>query len=92
MIKVGTIGCGTIGWELARACQKRFGDEVTLEALADVDPAHARKLQKALNPKPKILSTDLLIKRCDLVIEAASKQSAYETAKKALSLGKTSWR
>ncbi len=88
MIKVGIIGCGTIGKELALACQKKFSDEVTLEAIADVDPAHARKLQHKLRPRPRILPIDPLIKSCDLVIEAASKQAVYEVAKKALSLGK----
>ncbi len=88
MIKVGIIGCGTIGKELALSCQKKFSDEVTLEAIADADLAHARKLQNLLRPKPKILAIDPLIRRCDLVIEAASKRASYELAKKALSLGK----
>ena len=88
MIKVGIIGCGTIGWELAKACQKRFSGEVTLEALSDIDAVRARRLQKALKPRPVILSADQLVKRCDLIIEAASKQASYEVAKKALSLGK----
>ncbi|MBI4432957.1 MAG: aspartate dehydrogenase [Candidatus Omnitrophica bacterium] len=88
MIKVGMVGCGTIGRELARACQKQFSEEVTLEAIADADPSRAKKLQKNLRPKPKILSVDLLVRRCDLVIEAASMQAAYEVAKKALSGGK----
>jgi aspartate dehydrogenase len=88
MIKVGIIGCGTIGRELALACWKRFQDEVTLEALSDSDASRARKLQKDLKPKPQILSVDALISRCDLVIEAASKHAVYDVAKKTLSLGK----
>jgi aspartate dehydrogenase len=88
MIKVGIVGCGTIGRELALACQKRFKDEVTLEALADADNARARKLQNSLKPKPRIVSVDDLIRNCDLVIEAASQAAVYEVAKKALSLGK----
>ena len=88
MIKVGIIGCGTIGTELALACQKKFSDEVTLDAIADTDSVRARKLLNKLRPKPKILPADLLIKRCDLVIESASKSAVYEIAKKALSLGK----
>ncbi len=88
MIKVGLIGCGTIGKELAEACQKRFADEVTLDCLSDTDAGRARKLQARLRPKPKIMAVDLLIKRSDLVIEAASTQAAYEVAKKALSIGK----
>ncbi len=88
MIKVGVIGCGTIGRELALACQKRFGEETTLEAIADVDLAKARKLQSSLRPKPKVLSFDALISRCDLIVEAASAAAAYDVAKKALSHGK----
>ena len=88
MIKVGIIGCGTIGKELARACQKKFLGEVTVEALADVDAAKAKKLQKELKPRPPIVPYDVLVKRCDLVIEAASAHNAYEIAKKALLLGK----
>ena len=88
MIKVGIIGCGTIGKELVLACQKRFHEEVTVEALADMDLSRARKLQKILRPKPKIFSTEELIKRCDLVIEAAGRNAAYEIAKKGLSQGK----
>ena len=88
MIKVGIIGCGTIGRELALACQKKFSEEVTLEAISDMDASRARKLHKELRLKSKILSLDGLIRRCDLVIEAASKHAAYEVSKKALSLGK----
>lgn len=88
MIKVGIIGCGTIGQELALACQRRFSDEVTLLALDDQEPSHAKKLQQKLRPKPQIFPVDELIGRCDLIIESASKQAAYEIAKKALSIGK----
>ncbi len=88
MIKVGIVGCGTIGRELALACQKRFSDEVTLEAIADTDVSIARKLQHKLKPRPRILPADGLIRSCDLVIEAASKNAVYEIVKKALSLGK----
>ena len=88
MIKVGLIGCGTIGKELAMACQRRFYEEVTLLALADSDFTRAKKLQQQLRPKPQIFSTDELIKRCDLIIEAASMHAVFEVTKKALSLGK----
>lgn len=88
MIKVGIIGCGTIGKELSVACQKKFKEEVTLEALSDTDAARARKLQNQLRPRPRVMPTEQLIKSCDLVIEAASKEAAYEACKKALSLGK----
>lgn len=88
MIKVGVIGCGTIGKELALACQKRFSEEVTLEALSDIDSGRANKLQKSLKPKPQILSIEKLIQRCDLVVEAAARDAAYDIARKTLSQGK----
>lgn len=89
MIKVGVVGCGTIGTQLSQACQKIFHEEVSLEAIADSDMLHAKKLQHKLKkPKPKIMSTEQLIRHCDLVIEAASMQTAYDVTKKALSLGK----
>lgn len=88
MIKVGIIGCGTIGRELAKSCQKRFVEDVTLEAITDVDSARAKKLQRELKPRPQILSQDELIRRCDLIIEGASAGVAYEVSKKALRLGK----
>jgi aspartate dehydrogenase len=89
MIKVGLIGCGTIGRELALSCRKRFSEEVTLDSIADTDLARARKLQKELKgPKPRILPVDELIRHSDLVIEAASMQTVYDICKKTLSQGK----
>lgn len=88
MIKVGIVGCGTIGTELAQACQTRFRDEVQLAALADLDASRARRLQRRIRPRPDVLEPDELIKKSDLVIEAASAQAAYEIARKALSQGK----
>ncbi len=88
MIGVGVIGCGTIGRELALACQKRFRGEVTVEAIADQDILRARKMQKDLKGKVAIRTVEELIQTCDLVIEAASTQAAYDIAKRALSKGK----
>jgi len=88
VIQVGVIGCGTIGKTLAQACQKRFSKQVTLRAIADTDSTRARRLQKSLNPEPRILSPEALIRQCDLIVEAASQSAAGEIAMKALALGK----
>ena len=88
MIKVGVVGCGTIGKELSLACLRKFKEEVTLFALTDADPSRARKLQKKLKPRPKVLTVEEIIRGCDLIIEAASTAAAYDVAKRALSLGK----
>src|SRR3990167_6127121 len=88
MIKVGVVGCGTIGKELSLACLRKFKEEVTLFGITDSDLSRSRKLQHELKPRPKIASVEEIIRNCDLVIEAASTAAAYEVAKKALSQGK----
>ncbi|MFA5142693.1 MAG: aspartate dehydrogenase [Candidatus Omnitrophota bacterium] len=71
-LKVGIIGCGTIGGELARACQSCLKAGVALVAICDQDEARARTLNAGLNKKAAVLGLDKLIENCDLVVEAAS--------------------
>lgn len=87
MIRVGIVGVGTIGSELARACVTTFKDEVRLVGISDLDQTKEQKLRKALDVKRRY-SLGQLIKQCDLIIEAASAGSAYSIAKQALSCGK----
>ena len=71
-VKVGIIGCGTIGSALAKMIERRFGTAASLSFLCDHQPAKAATLQKKLTSKPAILSRDELIRKSGLVIEAAS--------------------
>jgi len=71
-IKVGIIGCGTIGSEIAHACQGLLKDKVELAAICDADADKAATLAKALKRGPAVLELDELIKKSDLVVEAAS--------------------
>ncbi|MDD5428060.1 MAG: aspartate dehydrogenase [Candidatus Omnitrophica bacterium] len=71
-LRVGVIGCGTIGSQVARACQDRLKNKVELTAICDTDKDKAVNLVKALKKVPQILDLRDLIKRCDLVVEAAS--------------------
>jgi len=47
-IKVGIIGCGTIGSELAIACQKRMSGDIDLAGICDQDEKKTTALQKLL--------------------------------------------
>jgi len=71
-IKVGIIGCGTIGSELAIACQSSLKDGVDLVGILDQDEKKAASLQKLLKGKVSILNMDNLIKKSDMIVESAS--------------------
>lgn len=86
--KIGIIGCGTIGSQLAEAIEQRFSDQAELLALCDNNKEKLSKLQARLATKPRQLSLDELISDCDLVVEAASAEIAYGIAKAALQQGK----
>ena len=71
-LKVGIIGCGTIGTEIARACRDRLSNKIELDAISDIDPKKAELLNNKFNRKIDVLTINELIKRVDIVVEAAS--------------------
>jgi len=87
MIKIGIVGVGTIGSELALSCVRRFKDEVRLVGVVDTDEKRERRMMRRLGLKRRY-SLQTLVGASDLVIEAATAQSAYGIAKAALSSGK----
>lgn len=84
-IKVGIIGCGTIGTELAAACQTRLYKTMSLIGICDTDNDKALILQKKLKNKVPVLKPDELIKKIDLIIETASAKISADILKKAVS-------
>ena len=60
ILKIGIIGCGTIGQEIAKACQD---GRVDLAAISDVDTEKAESLNNFLKKKAEILTIDELIKK-----------------------------
>ena len=88
-IKVGIIGCGTIGSQIAHACQGDLKDKVELVALCDSDADKAAALKKALNKGPVLLKLDSLIKKCTLIIEAASAGMSGEVLSKCVKARKS---
>jgi aspartate dehydrogenase len=80
-IKIGLIGCGTIGSEIARACQGKLSPKMVLSAVCDTDAAKATALAKTLE-KAKVLDMDGLIGAVDLVVEAASAAVSGDVVKR----------
>ena len=83
-IKVGIIGCGTIGREIARACQNRLKSSVELAAICDADENKTALLNKILNKSTRVLKLNELIKKCDFVVEAAGAKISADILKKCI--------
>ena len=76
MMRVGLVGCGTIGSQPALALQRDYSNAARITALHDIDRAHAVALQRRLSPRPPIVSLADVIRSSQLVIEAASAEAA----------------
>jgi aspartate dehydrogenase len=79
--KVGLVGCGTIGREIAMAMDRGI-IEMELIAICDIAPSQAESLKKDLKRfSPEILDKEKLIQKSDLIVEAASKDVVHELLK-----------
>ncbi|MFA5147955.1 MAG: aspartate dehydrogenase [Candidatus Omnitrophota bacterium] len=88
MIRIGIIGCGTIGSRIAGHIDRNLRGKAELVALSDKDLQSALKLAGSLRSRPRITDTDKLIKASGLVIEAASAGVSGDIARKAVRSGK----
>lgn len=86
-LKIGIVGCGAIGSSLAKVVARDLRSEAALCALYDIDEPKARKLSEA-TVKNISCGFDALIRKSDLVIEAASAKCSWMVAKKALENGR----
>lgn len=90
-MKVGLIGCGTIGSAIATAIDEGRGGETGLTIIYDIEGEKAPKLAKALANKPMIAEHfEELIEReeISLVIEAANQSAVRQYAARVLEAGK----
>ncbi|MFH1406393.1 MAG: aspartate dehydrogenase domain-containing protein [Candidatus Omnitrophota bacterium] len=85
---IGIIGCGTIGTQLAKAIEKRFFEKAKLLGICDADAKKAKALQALLGSKPKVMKAGEIIKRCELIIEAASATISANIARSCIVKGK----
>ncbi|MDD5449221.1 MAG: aspartate dehydrogenase [Candidatus Omnitrophica bacterium] len=83
-IKIGLVGCGTIGSEIALAIDKMPAESAVLAAISDKDIKKAEALLGRLRARPEILGADELIKKADLIVEAASMEVSGPLVKKAV--------
>lgn len=87
-LKAGIIGCGSIGTHLAKVLSREFRREAELAYLCDRRREKAELLKRRIHSPVKIVSLEELIRKSDLIIEAASTQISGEVATQALKLGK----
>lgn len=87
-IRVGIIGCGAMGGEIARACEGRLGDYFDLVAICDTDNEKTRAVNGTLKKKADILQPDGLIAAADLVVESATAAVSAVVVEKCIEAGK----
>ena len=84
-MKVGIVGCGAIGSEVAKAASVMPG--VTRVILFDIDPDATAQLKSL--PRTKVArSAKALVQAADLVVEAANKGVVQTVVRDALAAGK----
>ena len=84
MLRVGLVGCGTIGSQLALAIDRRYSHTARLVALHDQDQQQALRLQRRLRHSPRLCSLPALIQRSQLILEAASAAAAPTVVRAAI--------
>ena len=74
-LKVGIVGCGGIGFELARFVHEH--PAFTLRAVTDVEPERVRRLLTEIQPETcQTVDLSDLVDAVDIVVEAANKEAA----------------
>jgi aspartate dehydrogenase len=87
-IKIGIIGCGAMGTEIALALQDRLKTKFELAGICDIDESKAARLNKSLGGKAAVYRLEELIKASDLVVEAASAGISASVAEKCIANGR----
>lgn len=83
-LKVGIIGCGTIGSAIAKTLEQKFPRQISRLYLCDHHSLKVSQLKSKLRSRTLEASWEGLIQQCDLIIEAASTDVAEKVAKKIL--------
>jgi aspartate dehydrogenase len=83
MLRIGVIGCGTIGCEICRAIDSgTVAAELT--GICDIDPPKSRALRDSLRHPAPILEVEELIRSAELVVEATHRSVAPGIIRQAL--------
>lgn len=84
MVRIGLIGCGTIGSRLAKTIQRDYKNVAQIIALHDYDLKQALLLRKQLRTHPPVVSLTVLIRKSQLILEAASVDAAVNVLHRGL--------
>jgi len=87
-VKIGIVGCGTIGLVVAKAIESKLKDKAVLAAVSDVDQIKIDNFLSKIELRPDISSLEELIKKSDFIVETASASVSCDVAKKALTAKK----
>lgn len=88
-MKIGIVGCGAIGRNLAQFLDKELYKKATLHALCDIDTSRALQLKDSLRrSNPVLCDMRTLIAKSELIIESSTSDVSYSIAKNSLSKGK----
>jgi len=82
LIRVGLVGCGTIGREIAKACQGSLKDKFRLVSFFDIDQTKYARMRKICKVRPAG-SLEELVDRSSLIVEAANARVPYLLIKEA---------
>ena len=90
LLKIGIIGCGFMGTELAKFSKKELSHITELTALYDIRREKAETLASFLKSEFTVVkSDDAVFKKSDLIIECASPAAAKPLLEKAIKLSKS---
>jgi len=86
-LKIGIIGCGSIGTAIARYSASDLSDAVIVKTFFDIDKDKASALKEETFKDASIAtSVEQAVKECDLIIETASKDVVPEVLENAIRL------
>jgi len=83
-LKIGIIGCGAIGTEIAKASIGILKKQLKLVSIFDIDKAKMKRLENEIKEKVSADSIDKLVTKSDLLIEAASGSVSANLLEKAI--------
>jgi aspartate dehydrogenase len=88
MFRIGIVGAGAIGKEIARAIDNGIVP-AKLEAIWDRDENEAAEFAASLKSKPRVLPLKELVEASNFVVEAAAQAAVREVAVEALTQGRS---
>lgn len=87
-LRIGIIGCGVIGSEIAKSCKGILKDRIDIVSIFDIDKDKMKLLEEKIGMDIGASSLDALIEKCELIIEAASGSISAKILKLAIAKNK----